>query len=173
MNLKLDYARRITPVAVISVLMLATSALCLRPSGEGDLLVYWLWLQCFRWLPSRFGYGFGSRGKFVRHHSIRRQVWLLWHGKNSWLRLGESSFSPPTTLGGAWTETVIYSFSGGDGQYPNGALIFDKVGNLYGATTFGGRAYGTIFELSHQPLQTQRGWRRRSATASIRRQFGV
>jgi uncharacterized repeat protein (TIGR03803 family) len=47
--------------------------------------------------------------------------------------------SPPAHKGGAWTETVLYNFQGGkDGDLPTGPLAFDKAGNLYGATEFGG-----------------------------------
>ncbi|MGA2019124.1 MAG: choice-of-anchor tandem repeat GloVer-containing protein [Candidatus Sulfotelmatobacter sp.] len=55
----------------------------------------------------------------------------------------------PTGSGG-WTERVIYSFAGGaDGSYPNGGLVFDAAGNLYGTTVLGGaHNQGTIFELS-------------------------
>jgi uncharacterized repeat protein (TIGR03803 family) len=47
---------------------------------------------------------------------------------------------------------ILYSFQGSkysDGSYPNGSLIFDQLGNLYGTTEDGG-AYkgGTVFELS-------------------------
>jgi len=67
--------------------------------------------------------------------------------------------SPPKQKGGAWTETVLYSFQGGnDGYFPNGNLVFDKAGKLYGATMFGGgkgtscnpyyQYCGTVFELS-------------------------
>jgi len=66
---------------------------------------------------------------------------------------------PPATKGGKWTENVLYSFkSGKDGYLPNGDLVFDHAGNLYGATEFGGgfgscdapfyQFCGTIFELS-------------------------
>lgn len=48
------------------------------------------------------------------------------------------------------TETVLYSFTGtsGDGKYPHGGLVLDKLGILYG-TTYGGGAtgYGTVFML--------------------------
>ena len=41
--------------------------------------------------------------------------------------------------GGSWTETVLYNFQGDkDGQLPYGDLVFDKQGNLYGATLYGG-----------------------------------
>lgn len=57
--------------------------------------------------------------------------------------------SPPATLGDAWTETVLYSFTGGtDGAHPFAGLIQDSAGNFYG-TTYGGGAfnYGTVFKL--------------------------
>jgi hypothetical protein len=59
--------------------------------------------------------------------------------------------SPPATLGGLWTETILYRFGNGvgDGAKPSTTLILDKQGNLYGSTSnfpAGGR--DTIFELS-------------------------
>jgi uncharacterized repeat protein (TIGR03803 family) len=40
---------------------------------------------------------------------------------------------------GAWTERVLYSFTGKrDGDFPVGGLIFDAAGNLYGTTEYGG-----------------------------------
>ncbi len=58
-----------------------------------------------------------------------------------------------------WTETVLYSFcaqaSCTDGELPEGALIFDSLGNLYGTTSGGGLyKHGTVFELS----PSQSGW---------------
>jgi uncharacterized repeat protein (TIGR03803 family) len=50
--------------------------------------------------------------------------------------------------GGGWTEKVIHRFSGSDGANPVSDLIFDKVGNLYGTTQFGGvYGAGTVFKL--------------------------
>jgi hypothetical protein len=47
--------------------------------------------------------------------------------------------SPPKTKGGKWTEKVLYSFkSGKDGANPNGGLVFDNKGAIYGTTYFGG-----------------------------------
>ncbi len=67
---------------------------------------------------------------------------------------------------GGWTETVLHSFDGGNhGRYPNGSLIFDVAGNLYGATSEGGtQDGGTVFELS--PRQDG-GW-----TETVLRNFG-
>jgi uncharacterized repeat protein (TIGR03803 family) len=45
-------------------------------------------------------------------------------------------------------ESVLYSFAGGtDGAHPEGGLIRDKAGNLYGTTTAGGgiESSGTVF----------------------------
>ncbi len=77
--------------------------------------------------------------------------------------------SPPQQKGGQWTETILYSFqSGNDGYYPWGNLTFDKAGNLYGATQFGGGKgntcdvyyggnCGTVFKLS-PPKQKGGAW---------------
>ncbi len=54
--------------------------------------------------------------------------------------------------GGIWTESAIYSFSGGsDGGNPEAVMALDAHGNLYGTTQYGGSATcacGTVFELS-------------------------
>jgi len=73
---------------------------------------------------------------------------------------------PPKQKGGAWTETVLYSFpTAKQGYLPNGDLVFDRAGNLYGATEFGGghgttcnslyQYCGAVFELS--PPKTKGG----------------
>ena len=50
---------------------------------------------------------------------------------------------------GTYSERVLYSFTGaaGDGASPNGALVQDAAGNLYGTTANGGVSFGTVFEL--------------------------
>lgn len=57
-----------------------------------------------------------------------------------------------THSGSTWTESVLYSFSGGmDGGSPAAGVVFDEAGNLYGTTQFGGPSspgYGIVFELS-------------------------
>lgn len=51
---------------------------------------------------------------------------------------------------GGWTESVLYSFTGGaDGGYPYGGVTLDAYGNLFGTTVEGGtNEGGTVFELS-------------------------
>jgi hypothetical protein len=79
--------------------------------------------------------------------------------------------SPPKQKGGAWTEKVLYSFKGGkDGQLAGETLTFDSLGNLYGATYFGGgfgscdAPYylycGTIYKLT-PPKMTGGRWSER------------
>jgi hypothetical protein len=74
--------------------------------------------------------------------------------------------SPPKQKGGKWTETVIYSSpTAKQGYLPQGDLVFDAAGNLYGATEFGGghgttcngfyQYCGAVFELS--PPKTKGG----------------
>ena len=62
---------------------------------------------------------------------------------------------------GSWTETILYSFSRSSaGGTPNGNLVIDRAGNLYGTTYEGGdfqcysNGCGVVFELS----PTSNGW---------------
>jgi len=56
----------------------------------------------------------------------------------------------------AETETVLYNFTGaGDGAIPESRLTSDGAGNFYGTTDWGGRGWGTVFELS---LNGNGGW---------------
>lgn len=57
---------------------------------------------------------------------------------------------------GPWTESVLYTFTGGaDGAGPESNLFFDSAGNLYGVTQYGGdtsecggNGRGVVFELA-------------------------
>jgi uncharacterized repeat protein (TIGR03803 family) len=64
-------------------------------------------------------------------------------------RLRLSPVACPTALC-SWTEDTIYRFTGDpDGWSPNGKLVFDQAGNLYGTTTNGGvYGQGTVHELT-------------------------
>jgi uncharacterized repeat protein (TIGR03803 family) len=65
--------------------------------------------------------------------------------------------SPPSASGGAWSEAILYSFTGGnDGAEPAAPVVFDEAGNLYGTTFCGGvvtcqslDGSGTVFELTN------------------------
>jgi uncharacterized repeat protein (TIGR03803 family) len=57
---------------------------------------------------------------------------------------------------GTWNETIVHNFGNGlDGASPSAGMTFDKSGNLYGTTSFGGAAgsncfggCGTVFKLT-------------------------
>ncbi len=57
--------------------------------------------------------------------------------------------TPPATPGGAWTETILYSFKGAaTGSNPASGLIFDGTA-LVGTTPYGGKDnFGTVFKLT-------------------------
>jgi uncharacterized repeat protein (TIGR03803 family) len=53
--------------------------------------------------------------------------------------------------GGAWTESVLYNFTGGEDQgFPEAPVWMDGKGNLYGTTTGteNNVLYGTVYELT-------------------------
>ena len=53
--------------------------------------------------------------------------------------------------GGGWTEKVLHTFNdnGTDGAYPDGGVIFDTGGNLYGTASSGGAHNGgAVFEIT-------------------------
>jgi uncharacterized repeat protein (TIGR03803 family) len=64
---------------------------------------------------------------------------------------GRGTIYELTYASGSWTETVLYSFTGGtDGASPEGSLTLDQAGNLYGTTTYGGGSNaGVVFKLTH------------------------
>jgi uncharacterized repeat protein (TIGR03803 family) len=59
-------------------------------------------------------------------------------------------FELSPTGGGAWTERVLYLFTGGnDGAEPSGNLVMDSAGNLYGTTLIGGSSgFGVAYQLT-------------------------
>jgi uncharacterized repeat protein (TIGR03803 family) len=59
------------------------------------------------------------------------------------------ALSPPATPGGAWQFSLLHSFTGDpDGAAPNGPLLMDNHGALFGTTLSGGTGAGTVFELA-------------------------
>jgi hypothetical protein len=49
-----------------------------------------------------------------------------------------------------WKENALHEFQGGtnDGYYPAGGLVFDKAGNLYGATA--GAGGGNCYPITNE-----------------------
>jgi uncharacterized repeat protein (TIGR03803 family) len=78
-------------------------------------------------------------------------------GGNSYLGTAYK-LSPPAGGNGVWTETVLVSFNGNNGAYPQAGLTVGPSGILFGATTDGGGSAacnynnvvgcGTVFELA-------------------------
>ena len=74
---------------------------------------------------------------------------------------------PPAAPGGAWTESVLYSFQGtSDGANPIAGVTLDSTGALYGTTQYGGDfactyndnySCGTVFKLI-PPLSQGNAW---------------
>jgi uncharacterized repeat protein (TIGR03803 family) len=65
-------------------------------------------------------------------------------------KIGEGVAFKLTKSGGTWSETVLHSFGGkSDGANPEGPLILDKLGNLYGTTSSGGaHDNGAVYEIT-------------------------
>ena len=57
-------------------------------------------------------------------------------------------------VGEQWDFRTIYSFRGQpDGSFPYGALLFDRLGNIYGTTYYGGaNGIGSVYQLSPRAI---------------------
>lgn len=92
-------------------------------------------------------------------------------GNSTQCNLGSGCGTVFELAASTWAPTVIYSFQGGnvgDGSGPQGSLIFDKLGNLYGTTASGGaHGQGTVFKLA-PPAQQGGTW-----TETILYSFGA
>jgi uncharacterized repeat protein (TIGR03803 family) len=72
---------------------------------------------------------------------------------------GTSKFGTVFKVNKAGKETVLHSFAGSfsDGSFPDGGLVQDANGNLYGTTKAGGTfryGYGTVFKVSKTGKET-------------------
>jgi uncharacterized repeat protein (TIGR03803 family) len=72
--------------------------------------------------------------------------------------------TPSATPGASWIETVLINLQGENVVYPNGSLVLDKAGNLYGTSWWGGvlcstnnYPCGLVFELL-RPTISGRSW---------------
>jgi uncharacterized repeat protein (TIGR03803 family) len=79
-----------------------------------------------------------------------------WGGGNGCGGNGCGTVFKLTPTEGDWTETILYTFTGGsNGFSPEGGVIFDSAGNLYGTASSGGMYNcGTVFKLT----PTGSGW---------------
>jgi uncharacterized repeat protein (TIGR03803 family) len=70
--------------------------------------------------------------------------------------------TPPENGQTAWRKTVLWIFAGGeDGAYPQGGLIFDHRGALYGTTLQGGTlGLGTVYQLTPPSSGLMTAWRK-------------
>ena len=65
------------------------------------------------------------------------------------VRLEAAAFTPDVAEGGKPKLTTLVGFDGGDGSSPNGGLIADAAGDLFGTTLEGGTDEdGTVFEIT-------------------------
>ena len=72
-----------------------------------------------------------------------------WMGGNCFNPKGCGIVYRLAASGEGWTETVLWSFHGIDGEFLWGGVVPDPSGNLYGVAGFGGQyGYGNIYELS-------------------------
>lgn len=75
--------------------------------------------------------------------------------------------TPPATQGGAWTKSILYTFTANDdGGEPMAGIILDSSGAIYGTTMIGGGTFaacnaglgcGTVFKVS-PPSTTGGAW---------------
>jgi uncharacterized repeat protein (TIGR03803 family) len=66
----------------------------------------------------------------------------------------------PLDMAAAFSHKIIHNFCSAancaDGAYPYGSVIADASGNLYGATSFGGKyGYGLVYKLVPNPTRTK------------------
>lgn len=108
----------------------------------------------FKLSPSTGGWtesvlrSFGRRGAFPG--SLIFDAAGNLYGTSAGLGYPGLAFQLTPTSTGVWTYHLLHRFAGGnDGSTPNGGLIFDSAGNLYGTTGGGGvYGYGNVFRLT-------------------------
>jgi uncharacterized repeat protein (TIGR03803 family) len=109
----------------------------------------------FQTLSYLSGNGSGRSGPFAR--LLRDAAGNLYGTTDADGAYGKGSVFKLTPGSGGWTFTTLYDFTGGsDGANPQGALVMDSSGNLYGTTFQGGgfsaNCYnyqcGVVFEIT-------------------------
>jgi uncharacterized repeat protein (TIGR03803 family) len=118
----------------------------MSPSGSGGGWTH----SVLHWFASQAGDGTEPiSGVLVGPHG---ELYGTTQKGGAWGRGTIFKLTPPARGDGSWTETVLYEFTGqnGDGGQPhsNPHLIFDKTGGLVGTTVSGGAfGGGTVFRL--------------------------
>lgn len=110
----------------------------LVPSGGG-------WTQDIVYQPQGKGDGASPMGGVVLDHSGNLYGIFSQNGPNNHGAVYELSPS-----GSGWRESTVHSFTfqGNNGAAPQGGLIFDNSGNLYGTTVHDASGGGTVLELA-------------------------
>ena len=69
------------------------------------------------------------------------------------------SLTPPAAAAGAWTYALVHGFSGPDGGDPQGVVVQNRNGAIYGTTSSGGAAdLGVVFRLD-PPASPASAWK--------------
>lgn len=110
----------------------------LVPSGGG-------WTQNIVYQPQGNGDGASPMGGVVLDQSGNLYGIFSQNGPNNYGAVYELSPS-----GSGWRESTVHSFTfqGNNGAGPQGGLIFDNSGNLYGTTVHDQNGGGTVLELA-------------------------
>jgi uncharacterized repeat protein (TIGR03803 family) len=94
-----------------------------------------------RWQRRQLPLGGGSLGRGWKH--------LRHHQPGGLSNLGTVFELVPPVGKGTYTEKVLWSFNGTDGNGPLSSLVLDGAGNLYGTTASGGaNGEGVVFEVT-------------------------
>lgn len=125
----------------------------LPPSGAESVL------YSFACTPTGFG---PSPGGLILDNQGNLYGVTAFGGIGGCSSFGQSGCGAIFEVSPSGTETVLYSFTGGtEGWYPNGNLVFDTQGNLYGAALYGGitnsncsLGCGVIFKLAPSGTET-------------------
>lgn len=123
-----------------------------------------------------YSFGASNSGDGLQPHAglvmdTQGNLYGVTSGGGTWASGTVFKLAPPAAPQTAWTETTLWTFGDGgpaDGIDPEGGLVLDSQGSLYGTTFFGG-AYsgGAIFALT-PPATGQTAW-----TESILYSFGT
>lgn len=80
-------------------------------------------------------YNFGGAGDGANPHApLTVSSGVLYGTTYNGGASGDGTVFSLTPSGGSWTEAVLYSFSGTDGQSPHGGVVVGSEGVLYGTT---------------------------------------